>query len=292
MKNYDVIHIGNYTKDTIINKGISKVVDGGGFNYGARATVSFMDRVAVVTKLSEKDSHVVKKLEEYNIDAYPVYCAHSTCMTLDYYSDNPDERRLLITSLADSFTISDLKDLKSKAFILAPSLKGEVPDDVIKYLASQDAIVAIDAQGFIRILDNEEVKYSEWKEAEDIFPIIDILKVDAVEAEFITGSSDRYEAIKKLNKMGAREIILTYRDGAVVYENGNMYEEKFKPDELRGRSGRGDTSISSYTAARLDKNPADALKWAVALTSLKLEKEGPFDRTADDVKKFLSLNYK
>ena len=91
--------------------------------------------------------------------------------------------------------------------------------------------------------------------------------------------------------MGAKEIILTYKDGAIVYDGKNIFEERFNFNELKGRSGRGDTSISSYTAARLNKGPAEALKWAVALTSLKLEKEGPFDRSASDVEKLISKKY-
>ena len=44
--------------------------------------------------------------------------------------------------------------------------------------------------------------------------------------------------------------------------------------ELRGRSGRGDTCVGSYLSRRLSAEPADATRWAAALTSLKLEAEG------------------
>ncbi len=291
MKHYDVIHIGNYTKDTIIKNGITTYVDGGGFNYGARATVTFMDKVAVITKLSEEDSRVIDKLKENKIDTYPVFCKNSTEVTLNYYSDNPDEREILITAEADPFDIEDLEGLSADAYILAPSIKGEVPFNFIDDLSKTDSLVAIDAQGYIRVREGDKVVYAEWTEAETIFPLIDILKVDIAEAEFITSLSDRYEAVKKLYAMGAGEIILTYRDGAVVYDGKNLYEEKFRPEELRGRSGRGDTCISSYSAARLTKAPAEALKWAVALTSLKLEKEGPFDRSSSEVEKLIAEKY-
>ena len=292
MTYYDVVHIGNYTKDTIINKGISKIVDGGGFNYGARATVSFINKVAVITKLAEEDSHVIENLIKNRIDAYPIYCKNSTNMVLDYYSDNPDERYMKITATADPFSVSDLDKIKGRAYILAPSLRGEVPFEVLKHLSETGSLTAIDAQGFIRVLNGDDIEYAEWIDTDKIFPIIDILKVDIKEAEFITGLSDRYEAVKKLHDMGAKEIILTYRDGAVVYDGKIIYEEIFRFTELKGRSGRGDTSISSYTAARLDNGPEEALKWAVALTSLKLEKEGPFDRSATDVKKLIAEKYK
>lgn len=291
MKHYDVIHLGNYTKDTIVTRHSSKVIDGGGFNYGARATVTFMDKVAVVTKLAKKDGHVLDTLRSYGIEVYPRYCEHSTNLTLKYFSNNPDEREMFITEIADSFTQDDLEGISADAYILAPSIKGEVPDDFIEYLSDTDSLIAIDAQGFIRVLDDTKVVYTEWVEAETIFPLVDILKVDIAEAEFITSFSDRYEAIKKLYAMGAKEIILTYKDGALVYDGQHFYEEKFKYDEMRGRSGRGDTCISSYAASRLAKSPKEALTWAVALTSLKLEKEGPFDRTPEDVQALIKEKY-
>ena len=291
MRHFDVMHIGNYTKDTIVNKHGSKVIDGGGFNYGARATVTFMKSVAVLMKLAQSDAHVVEKLREHGIETYPVFCEHSTKLTLNYYSDNPDEREMLITEMADSFTEADLEGLTADAYVLAPSIKGEIPNDFIAHLASSGALVAIDAQGYIRVLEGTRVVYAPWYDAPQLFPLISILKVDIAEAQFITSLSDRYEAIMKLHAMGAKEIILTYRDGALVFDGTNMYEEKFIYDELRGRSGRGDTCISSYAASRLSKAPAEALKWAVALTSLKLEKEGPFDRTAADVADLIRRRY-
>ena len=118
-------------------------------------------------------------------------------MVLDYYTDNPDERYMKITSIADSFSISDLDDIKGRAYILAPSLKGEVPFDVLKYLSASGSLIAIDAQGFIRVLNGEDIEYEEWRDANQIFPIIDILKVDIKEAEFITGIKEKYLAIKK-----------------------------------------------------------------------------------------------
>ena len=50
----------------------------------------------------------------------------------------------------------------------------------------------------------------------------------------------------------------------------------------RGRSGRGDTCIGSYLARRLDHSAREATLWAAAVTSLKLEAEGPVRRSIED----------
>ena len=50
-----------------------------------------------------------------------------------------------------------------------------------------------------------------------------------------------------------------------------------------GRTGRGDTVFAAYMSRRLDHDPADSLRFAAALVSLKMEKAGPFSGTLGDV---------
>jgi hypothetical protein len=61
---------------------------------------------------------------------------------------------------------------------------------------------------------------------------------------------------------------------------------------LDGRSGRGDTCIGTYVAMRGSNPPLEAGIWAAAVTSMKMEKLGPFDRLVSDVKAFISEKYK
>jgi sugar/nucleoside kinase (ribokinase family) len=50
-----------------------------------------------------------------------------------------------------------------------------------------------------------------------------------------------------------------------------------------GRTGRGDTTFAGYLARRLDEGPAEALRFAAALVSIKIETPGPFQGTLSDV---------
>jgi len=60
---------------------------------------------------------------------------------------------------------------------------------------------------------------------------------------------------------------------------------------VRGRSGRGDTCTAAYLSRRLSAPPEEALVWAAATTSMKLEQEGPFDRTRQDVETLIRREY-
>jgi sugar/nucleoside kinase (ribokinase family) len=56
------------------------------------------------------------------------------------------------------------------------------------------------------------------------------------------------------------------------------------PSKINGRTGRGDTLFGSYLARRTQGDePFQALQFAAALVSLKLESPGPFRGTMEDV---------
>src|SRR5215207_7803469 len=90
MKKYDVLYIGNYTKDTIVSPASIKYVDGGAINYAAHAAARLGLKVAVVTRLAEEDDRVVEKFFQSGIDCYPTYTPQSTIMKLEYPTSDPD----------------------------------------------------------------------------------------------------------------------------------------------------------------------------------------------------------
>jgi len=292
VKNYDIVIFGNYTKDTIISATGTRNVDGGGFNYGAHAVACSGLKVAAVTRLAKEDVRVLKSLENAGIDVYPTYTKSSTHMKLEYPTDNVDERVLTCTISAGTYTIDQFSNLEAKAYLINGSIRHEVPFEIVEYLSKKDGLVVADAQGFIRIVGKDNVLMNaEWPEKLKVLALIDILKADIVEAESLTGESDLHRAAKILASWGPKEIVLTHRDGIVVFAKGNFHEATFYPEPLVGRSGRGDTCIASYAAKRLSASPAEAIIWSAALTSLKMEAEGPIKKTKADVEELINRKY-
>jgi sugar/nucleoside kinase (ribokinase family) len=291
-KTYDILIFGNYTKDTIVSKTGTRYVDGGGFNYGAHAAANSGMSVAAVTRLAEDDNHVVEILESFGVDVFPTFTPSSTHMRLEYPSDNPDERTLTCTETAGTYTIDQFDGLEAKAILINGSVREEAPLELVKELRKRNSLLVADAQGFIRIIaPDKTLIHAEWPDQREVLSLIDVLKADIVEAESLTGEKDLLKAAEKLFEMGPSEIVLTHRDGILVYADGNVFEETFKPKELLGRSGRGDTCIASYMSKRLTATPAEAIKWSAAVTSLKLEKEGTFKGNLEDINKMLKNKY-
>lgn len=292
MKIYDVLYIGNYTKGTIISPAGTRYVDGGAVNYAAHAAAKLGLHVAVVTRLAKEDDHVVDKFIQAGIDCYPTYTPQSTLMKLEYPTTDPDIRSLSVAATAGSITARDLEDLNARAAVIGSSLRGEVGMDVIQKLRDQKALVAVDMQGFVRVLRGVELKYEPWDEMQSVLVSVDVVKSDAVEAEFLTGETDIFKAAKYYADMGPREIVLTHKDGLLIYADGDFHELEFYPARLDGRSGRGDTCLGTYVAKRLSLPPREAGIWAAAVTSLKMEHLGPFNGSIDDVEALMSAKYK
>jgi len=292
IKFYDIAFIGHYTKDTIVSSSGIRIVDGGAFNYGSNVAVRMGLKVAAVTHLAKEDFHVVEKLRQLGVDVFVNITPYSTCLRLEYPTSNLDERVIYVTNSAGPFTPAEIEKIQAKAIVIGASMRDEVSLEVIEELAQKKTILTADVQSFIRTNDNGKLVPKEWPEKQSILSHLDILKTDAVEAEMLVGETNLYKAAQKIHDLGPREVVITHHDGLLVYAEGNFYEEDFFPKKLIGRSGRGDTCIASYAAKRLSASPQEATIWAAAVTSLKMEAEGPFQRTIQEVNNLIQSRYR
>jgi sugar/nucleoside kinase (ribokinase family) len=292
-KHYDVVFCGNYTKDTIITPEGTRYVDGGGMNYAAQAAVRLGAKTAVVTRLAKEDDRVVKALEAAQIDCYPVYTPSSTLMTLEYKTHNVDQRNLYVKGVAGTISPSQMENIEARVIVTNSSLRGEVELEFFHRMRERKGVIlSADVQGFIRVLRGESLVYEPWDEMPDVLKCLDILKSDAVEAEYLTGEKDIEKAASFFAHLGPKEIVLTHSKGMLVHAEGRDYHYDFHSESNSGRSGRGDTCVGTYVTKRLTLPPKEAGKWAAAVTSLKVERHGVFDRPITEVEAFIQKYYR
>ena len=288
---FDVAFVGCYTKDTVVSAAGTRLVDGGAFNYGAHVAAHMGLKVAAITRLAREDWRVVDALTRLGVQVFAEPTTQSTCLRLEYPGPNVDQRVIWVTSTAGAFTPEQVANVEARTFVLGASFRGEIGLDVIQALAAKDTPIALDAQGFVRVVREGRLAFEEWPEKHDVLAHVSVLKADAVEAESLTGQQDIHRAATMLAELGPREVLITHRNGLLVLAHGRFYEAGFFPAELVGRSGRGDTCLAAYAARRLSTAPAEATVWAAAATSLKLEAEGPFRRSPREVEELIRLRY-
>ena len=291
-KAFDMAFIGHYTKDTIVTKDGTRLVNGGAYFYGASAARRMGLRTAAITRLAEADFPSFAPLADNGAMVRAIRSEHSTCLRLEYPTDNPDDRILSVTTVASPFEPGDVADINAGVWSVGASIRGEVSLEVLKAIKASGARIGLDAQGYVRVIRDGTLAYDrDWPEKAAVLGLVNVFKADVVEAEILTGSSDLKKAAEALLKYGDMELVLTHGAGVVVWALGAFHEAPFMPKSLVGRSGRGDTCLASYLAARISMEPREATRWAAALTSLKMEAVGPFSGTRADVEKALMERY-
>ena len=110
--------------------------------------------------------------------------------------------------------------------------------------------------------------------------------------EILTGLTDRREAAKQLYAWGAKEILISHNSEMLVYDGKDFFTCPVKARNLSGRTGRGDTTFGAYLAKRMTGSPiAEALLFATAAVSLKMEAPGPLSASEADIQKYIDEFY-
>ena len=293
MKKYDFFVIGHISLDENIDlQKIEKSV-GGAILYSSSVYSSLGYKVAVLTKLSSADNGCINQLNVPERDIYLISSRKTTSIRNVYLDESREKRISTALATADPFLITDIpENISTRVIHFASLIYGEYQDDLIKLLFG-NAKIAVDVQGFLRNKgENGKLVYRNWEGKKIYLPYIDYLKTDAAEAEYLTGKNNTREAAKILHQWGAREIMITHHREVLVYDGSILYSYPLKPENLSGRTGRGDTCFSSYLSERLNKDIDQSLLFAVALTSIKLAKPGPFRGNREEVERFIRENYK
>ena len=288
MMSYDIVAVGAVSRDVNVVMGKEEIRYGGGSYCAAFAAHAAGCTTAVVTKLAHDDAASLEPFQEAGIPVFSTTSANTTSIKNVYTTPDLDRRTCYMLAMADPFQTEDFPpELEAKIFQIAALIAGEVPLEVLKFLA-QKGRVGVDVQGFIRAAAGHDLVSRDWHDKYEAFSSLDFLKTDAAEAEILTGKTDRYEAIRLIADMGVKEILLTHSSEVIAYADGKIYHAPFKPKNLSGRTGRGDTCFAAYLSQRLHTSPEESVKFAAALTSLKMEVSGPFRGSLEDVHALLA----
>jgi sugar/nucleoside kinase (ribokinase family) len=282
MPRYDIIIIGHVTSDFLTYKGETTGFIGGGAYFSAFAARRSDVRFCVITKLALKDYGILDGLRQDGIEVTALPSAGTTSIENVFETDDVDHRRVRLLSQADPFRPEDIPELETRVYSLSGLFVDELPDALIVHL-SRKGEIALDLQAKLRYSEAGTFAFKDWPGKERCLPLVTYLKADNLEAEVATGTSDRGEAARIFHRLGAKEVMVTHSSEVILYNGEKMFRAPFNPDNLSGRTGRGDTCFISYVCWRRTHGIEESLRYAAALTSLKMEKPGPFRGTQAEV---------
>lgn len=286
----DICCIGHITKDKIVTPNRTVYMAGGTSFYFSYAINQLPKDVtfSLVTAMDPTEKEPVEKMLKAGIDV-SMNASRNTVFFENIYGENQNERKQRVLAKADPFTIQQLEHVDAKIFHLGSLLADDFPTEVVEYL-SRKGRVSIDVQGYLREVRDEKVYPIDWKEKLKVLKHTYYLKVNETEMETITGLKDAHEAAKLIHAWGVTEVIITLgSEGSLVYVDDKFYEiPAYPPHEVVDATGCGDTYSAGYLYKRLQgATPTEAGKFAAAMCTIKLEHNGPFNRSIDDVEKII-----
>lgn len=282
----DICCIGHITKDKIVTPHRVVYMAGGTSFYFAYAINQLPNDVSfsLVTSMDPTETEPAEKMRQAGIDV-TLNASRNTVFFENIYGENQNERKQRVLAKADPFTIEQLEHVDAKVYHLGSLLSDDFSNEVVEYLAKKGK-VSIDVQGYLREVRDEKVYPIDWKDKLKVLKNTYYLKVNEIEMETITGLKDAHEAAKLLHSWGVTEVIITLgSEGSLIYVDDTFYEiPAYAPHEVVDATGCGDTYSAGYLYQRtLGATPTEAGKFAAAMCTIKLEHNGPFNRSIDDI---------
>lgn len=285
----DICCIGHITLDKIITPKQTVYMPGGTSYYFSHGIYHLKDHAhyKLVTSLASSEYQSVNELRAKGINV-EVIPSRYTVYFENKYGENQNNRTQRVLAKADPFTVEKLKHMEARFFHLGSLLSDDFPLEVIKFMSAK-GILSVDAQGYLREVRGEKVYPVDWEEKREALKYIDILKVNEHEAAVLTGSSDYDEAVHLLHEWGVKEVLLTLgSEGSLIYAENKLYRiPAYPPKEVVDATGCGDTYMLGYLYMRnKGASYAEAGTFAAALSTIKLEKSGPFcgtEQMASDI---------
>lgn len=287
----DICCIGHITKDKIVTPHRVVYMAGGTSFYFAYAINQLPNDVSfsLVTSMDPTETEPAEKMRQAGIDV-TLNASRNTVFFENIYGENQNERKQRVLAKADPFTIEQLEHVDAKVYHLGSLLSDDFSNEVVEYLAKKGK-VSIDVQGYLREVRDEKVYPIDWKDKLKVLKNTYYLKVNEIEMETITGLKDAHEAAKLLHSWGVTEVIITLgSEGSLIYVDDTFYEiPAYAPHEVVDATGCGDTYSAGYLYQRtLRATPTEAGKFAAAMCTIKLEHNGPFNRSIDDIHEIIS----
>ena len=252
---------------------------------GAMAAARVGANVTIVTRMNVADEPILDPMRTLGVHCVLIPSDRTTRMRVVHPCDDVDVREMDQTENAGFMQVDDMPAIKSRFVHLAGITDQEFTLDLIRGLRDRGYSVSTDMQSFVRQVDpaTRKISFADVPAKAEITSLLDRVKLDVVEAKLLTGHDDLEAAARQFAAWGCPEVVITRSDGVLAHVNGKTFFEPFSNRSVVGRTGRGDTTFAGYMARRLDHAPAQALKFAAALVSLKMESPGPFAGTLQDV---------
>lgn len=212
---------------------------------------------------------------------------------LEYSSDNPDIRKLVIQYYPNTIELSNqlLKELEDYDYIIfGPLFYDNIPFDLFFKLKHKNLVLG--NFGMFTYGGNGKFVRKNPENLIKVLPFLKYLFLDKSEVKFVSGKNTISEAVRYLQDKGLTNIVVTDGSrGSHLFLGKDYYQiPAFAPLRIVDPTGAGDTYLAAFIRAlELFNNPGDQGRFAAMVATMSLEEKGAFRKSIEEVKTRLRL---
>jgi sugar/nucleoside kinase (ribokinase family) len=219
----DLAFVGHMCLDEVIPFGGSpRVAPGSAVLCGALAAARIGTRVAVVTRMSPGDEEILEPMRQIGITVHVVPTDVTTYMKVVHPSADVDDRQMFQLADAGLFAPADIPALDVRQVHLAGITDQEFDLSFVRGMKARGYRLSADMQSFVRQVDPESrrISFGDVADKAQLVQLLDMVKLDVVEARVLTGTDDLERAAIMFEGWGSPETLITRADGVLARVNG------------------------------------------------------------------------
>jgi 1-phosphofructokinase/tagatose 6-phosphate kinase len=144
--------------------------------------------------------------------------------------------------------------------VFSGSLPRGLEDDLYARLVGE-----LNRMDVVTVLDSEGESFRLGTRAGPTVVTPNELEAEELVGHEFEGEEDRRSAMKEMVELGAREAIMTLRDGCLALLDGTLYRATLDPLEPVSAVGSGDAFLAGFVAARYGgRDAAECVRFGVA----------------------------
>ena len=195
----------------------------GPVSFSAVAASCLSKRIAAVTKISEGKERLLEPLKAKGIEviARPGEVGD---LLVKFPNANLDERHVFVVKIGDSLGIDDIPSSEPCLTHLCCFGPRSTQLDLMRALKTRGFRLSVDMQGFVLQPDMKtgEIRPEDVPEKKEILTLADYVKLDAMEAQTLTGTDDLQHQADILENWGSSETVITCAEGAWPTGRGQL----------------------------------------------------------------------
>ncbi|MFW9975542.1 MAG: PfkB family carbohydrate kinase [Candidatus Thorarchaeota archaeon] len=280
----EIVVVGHLSRDLIITPDTKMEMLGGAPAYAMLAPAIGAFGAGIVSKVgSDFDASYKIDLTASGLNLTGLHYegAHTTRFVNVYNANG--ERTQRVEALAPKIKPSDFADVHVEASTIhfSPLSPNEIDKACFDVACENDALVSLDAQGYLRsISNNGDVSLKTWADSDRILGMVDIVKLHDSELRMINEDNSELSTVSHILDLGPRIVIVTrdHRGSTIYTRNAQVDIPLVLADAQVDSTGCGDTYAIGFLIEYMrSANVSRAGLFAATCSSFNVETMGPYD---------------